>query len=90
MAEFTTASEFPNEYKEFPKCNIPRLNSMEDIRSKVAFELIELRKSYYMRHDREFASISKRIIGYFFLDLISYSAYRRASDMMFNRGLTCV
>ena len=86
MAEYSTKSEFPNEYN----IKLPRLNSMEEIRSRVAWDLAELRQSYYMHHDREFASISKRMIGYFYLDLISYSAYCRASTMMFNRGLTYV
>ena len=75
--EHTTKSELPNEY-------------MEEIRSRVAWDLAELRRSYYTHNYRGFATISKRIDGYFFLDLISYGAYCRARTMMFNRGLTCV
>lgn len=60
------------------------VNSM---RSRVAFDLKELRKAYYNNEYVRFAEIYQRTVGYFFLDLMSYDARSRAMSMAYRRGL---
>ena len=81
--EYTTMSEFPNEYRAKKR----RGASLDIIRSRVAWELRQMRRAYYHNDYRTFAKIHRRIEGYFIIDLISLDTLRRAHTMAYNRGL---
>lgn len=90
--EFTTQSEFPNEFpdkRKYEGRGVVAIEKMQFMRDRVAQDLRELRKSYYNCEYRRFAELCRRITGYFFLNMISDRAYHRARIMMFQRGLIC-
>lgn len=80
MAEFTTASEFPNEFGKSHK------KSIADMRHTVAYDLRQLRKAYFARDGRAFRTTVEHIIGYYMLDLVSEQAYSRVWSMRFVMG----
>lgn len=96
MAEFTTASEFPNEYSGYyskykyeNKETLAKLK-MQFMRDRVAGDLKEFRKCYHNDNSVRFAEIDKRIRGYFAVGLMSYDAFRRACTMAYKKGLRVI
>ena len=81
--EYTTKSEFPNEYRAEKGRGV----SLDSIRTRVAWELRQMRRAYYHNDYRTFAQIHRRIEGYFIIDLISLDTLRRAHTMAYKRGL---